>query len=71
LFSFDVVDALITATIDDENIHLDCVYFLLRSQPDVLQNLLSLTAAAAAAVAVMEDENDEEQEVLLLGGDSR
>jgi hypothetical protein len=35
----NVAEALITAAID-ENIHLDCVYFLLRRQPDVLTNLL-------------------------------
>jgi hypothetical protein len=35
-----VVNALMTAAID-ENIHLDCVYFLLRRQPDILQKLLS------------------------------
>jgi hypothetical protein len=33
-------DALITAAID-ENIHLDCIYFLLRREPDVVVKLLS------------------------------
>jgi hypothetical protein len=33
------IDALITAAID-KNIHLDCVYFLLRREPDILQKLL-------------------------------
>jgi hypothetical protein len=37
---YNVVDALITAAID-ESIHLDCVYFLMRRQPDVLVKLLS------------------------------
>ena len=36
----NVVEALMTAAID-EDIHLDCVYFLLRRQPDILQKLLS------------------------------
>ena len=35
----DIVDALLTAAIDDE-IHLDCVFFLLRRRPDVLLDLL-------------------------------
>jgi hypothetical protein len=33
--SINTVEALVMAAID-ENIHLDCVYFLLRRQPDVL-----------------------------------
>jgi hypothetical protein len=36
----NVEEALIMAAID-ENIHLDCVYFLERRQPDILQKLLS------------------------------
>jgi hypothetical protein len=36
----------------DEHIHLDCVYFLIRRQPDVLQNLLSSTPTPPAKVAV-------------------
>jgi hypothetical protein len=36
----NVEEALIMAAID-ENIHLDCVYFLVRRQPDILQKLLS------------------------------
>jgi hypothetical protein len=39
---FNIMEALITAAID-ENIHLDCVYFLLRREPDVLMKLLSST----------------------------
>ena len=35
----NIVDALLTAAIDD-TIHLDCVFFLLRRQPDVLIDLL-------------------------------
>ena len=40
--SINTVEALVMAAID-ENIHLDCVYFLLRRQPDVLVELLSST----------------------------
>jgi hypothetical protein len=38
--SFNSVEALLSAAIDDD-IHLDCVYFLMRRDPDVLQKLLS------------------------------
>jgi hypothetical protein len=55
------VDALITACID-ENIHLDCVYFLLRKEPDVLQKLLSSSLpspqAAGAATSSVSGTND-------------
>jgi hypothetical protein len=44
---YNVVDALITAAID-ENVHLDCVYFLLQRHPDVLQELLSSPSSVAA-----------------------
>jgi hypothetical protein len=37
---YNVVDALITAAIN-ETIHLDCVYFLFRREPDILVKLLS------------------------------
>jgi hypothetical protein len=43
----NIADALITAAID-EYVHLDCVYFLLRREPDVLQKLLSSTQAAGS-----------------------
>ena len=42
---YNVVDALITAAID-EHVHLDCVYFLLRREPDVLVKLLSSSTAS-------------------------
>jgi len=35
-------EALLSAVID-ERIHLDCLYFLLRREPDVLMKLLSTT----------------------------
>jgi hypothetical protein len=37
--TLNIVEALITAAID-ENIHLDCINFLLRREPDILQKLL-------------------------------
>ena len=43
----NVVEALITAAID-EDIHLDCVYYLIRREPNVLQKLLSPTVAVVA-----------------------
>jgi hypothetical protein len=46
----NVVDALITAAID-EDIHLDCVYFLLRRQPDVLIKLLSGSSSSCPTSA--------------------
>jgi hypothetical protein len=56
--SYNIVDALITAAIND-NAHIDCVYFLLRRHPDVLQKILlsSLPAAAASAAETL-DSND-------------
>jgi hypothetical protein len=51
----NIVEALLSAAIE-ENIHLDCVYFLLRREPDVLQKLLSLTTPAA--VAAMDSNNN-------------
>jgi hypothetical protein len=45
----NIEDAILTAAID-QNIHLDCVYFLMRRQPDILQKLLSSTTTAAVAM---------------------
>ena len=47
--SYNIVDALVTASID-EDIHLDCVYFLIQREPDVLQKLL-LSKQTVVAVA--------------------
>jgi hypothetical protein len=47
---YNIVDALVTAAID-EDIHLDCVYFLLRRHPDVLHKLLSQPSSSAPSVA--------------------
>ena len=54
---YNIVDAFITAAID-EDIHLACVYFLLRRHPDLLVELLpsseSTTLDVAAVVAETE-----------------
>jgi hypothetical protein len=55
----NIVDVLVLAAID-EGIHLDCVYFLLRRQPDVLQKLLlSTTPPAVAAESNNKDDDDD------------
>jgi hypothetical protein len=41
----NISDALITAAID-ENVHLDCVYFLLRRKPEVLKNTTIIDAGS-------------------------
>ncbi|OEU23445.1 hypothetical protein FRACYDRAFT_233615 [Fragilariopsis cylindrus CCMP1102] len=45
----NITEALVMAAID-ENIHLDCVYFLLRRKPDILQKLLLSSTAMATVV---------------------
>ncbi|OEU06238.1 hypothetical protein FRACYDRAFT_266188 [Fragilariopsis cylindrus CCMP1102] len=51
----NVVEAFLSAAIE-ENIHLDCLYFLLRREPDLIQKLLSFTTPAA--VAAMDSNNN-------------
>jgi hypothetical protein len=46
--SYNIVDALVTAAID-EDIHLDCVYFLLRRHPDVLHKLLLSSPSSSSS----------------------
>jgi hypothetical protein len=43
---YNVIDAMLTAAID-ENVHLGCVYFFLRREPDILMKLLSLSSSAS------------------------
>jgi hypothetical protein len=43
----NIVEALLSA-VTEENIHLDCLYFLLRREQDVLQKLLSSTPTAGS-----------------------
>jgi hypothetical protein len=57
----NVEDALITAAID-ENIHLDCVYFLLQRQPDVLVKLLLSQSVAASSINDNNNKNRYENE---------
>ncbi|OEU10362.1 hypothetical protein FRACYDRAFT_247395 [Fragilariopsis cylindrus CCMP1102] len=45
----NITEALVMA-VTDENIHLDCVYFLLRLEPDILQKLLLSSTAMATVV---------------------
>jgi hypothetical protein len=52
--SYNTVDAIVTAAID-ENIHLDCVHFLIRREPDVLQKLLLSKQTVEAATTVKLD----------------
>ena len=54
----NIVDALITAAID-ENVHLECVYFLLQREPDVLQKLLSSTPAVVIVAVKSNNDNDD------------
>jgi hypothetical protein len=55
---YNVGDALIMAAID-ESVHLDCVYFLLRRQPDVLVKLLSQSSSS----------NDDDDNIISHDGD--
>ncbi|OEU06869.1 hypothetical protein FRACYDRAFT_252769 [Fragilariopsis cylindrus CCMP1102] len=54
---FNIAEALITAAID-ENVHLDCIYFMLRREPDGLQRLLSQSSAASTAAAAAASNNN-------------
>jgi hypothetical protein len=55
-----VEEALLTATID-ENVRLDCVYFLMHREPDMLQKLLSSTPAAATRSSYNYDGNENDK----------
>ena len=73
--SINTVEALVMAAID-ENIHLDCVYFLLRRQPDVLVKLLSSTPTPGEAVGSNNNNNsnnnkDDDDNDYDDGGDER
>ena len=49
----NTTEALIMAAID-KNIHLDCVYFLLRRQPDILHKLLSSRQATTVTAMTVD-----------------
>ncbi|OEU18121.1 hypothetical protein FRACYDRAFT_238555 [Fragilariopsis cylindrus CCMP1102] len=53
----NTTEALITAAID-EDIYLDCVYFLLRREPDILQKLLSSKQATVTAMTINGSTNE-------------
>ena len=55
----NVIEALLSAAID-ENSHLDCVYFLLRREPDVLVKLLpqSQSESQTSAISTAAASND-------------
>jgi hypothetical protein len=55
----NIMEVLITAPID-ENIGLDCVFFLLRRQPDFLVALLSSSTPAAPAMMTGSRKNNNE-----------
>ncbi|MGK3741079.1 MAG: hypothetical protein ACI8RD_011437 [Bacillariaceae sp.] len=47
----NISEVLVMAAID-ENIHLDCVYFLLRREPDVLVKLLSSSSLSSTSTSI-------------------
>jgi hypothetical protein len=57
----NIVEALMMAAID-ENVHLDCVYFLIRREPDILVKLLSNPSPLAiTAVSNRNNNNDNDK----------
>jgi len=46
------METILTAAIDD-NIHVDCVYFLLRRHPDILLKILSTTSSSSSEAGVV------------------
>ena len=57
--SFNIMEVLITAAID-KIIGLDCVYLLLRRQPDLWVELLSSTTPVASAMVTVSKKNNNE-----------
>ena len=57
--SLNIMEVLITAAFD-KIIGLDCVYFLLRRQPDLLMELLSSTTPVASAMVTVSKKNNNE-----------
>ena len=60
----NVTEALLSAAIDEE-VHLDCVYFLLRREPDLLLKLLpqllpSSSSSALASASGSPNDNDDD-----------
>ena len=58
----NIEEALLSAVID-ENIHLDCVYFLLRREPDLLLKLLPQllpSSSSSASASGSPNDNDDD-----------
>ena len=56
----NIVDALLSAAID-ENVDLDCVYFLMRRHPDILMKLLpQLSSGMSSTTVVSASKNDDD-----------
>ncbi|OEU10420.1 hypothetical protein FRACYDRAFT_247514 [Fragilariopsis cylindrus CCMP1102] len=55
--SLNAVEAFMMSAIN-EDIHLDCVYFLLRRQPDILQKLLSSASSTTIATVAADSNNN-------------
>jgi hypothetical protein len=63
----NIIEALVTAAID-EDIHLDCVHLLVRSESDILQKLLSTTPTAMDSSIIgneINDDNNDENDNLI------
>ncbi|OEU14483.1 hypothetical protein FRACYDRAFT_241028 [Fragilariopsis cylindrus CCMP1102] len=57
----NITEALLTAAID-ENIHLDCVYFLLRREPDVVMKLMSSSSILTSLKSESNENNNKKDE---------
>jgi hypothetical protein len=79
--TINITEALVMAA-TDKNIHLDCVYFLLRREPSILQKLVSSLLPAAAVTttamaAVMDsninigDENNNDNDSVVILGQTK
>jgi hypothetical protein len=72
--TINITEALVMAA-TDKNIHLDCVYFLLRREPSILQKLVSsslpaaavTTTAMAAVINIGDENNNDNDSVVILG----
>jgi hypothetical protein len=58
---FNIVEALMMAAID-EHVHLDCVYFLIRREPDILQKLLSSSSSIESATNINQNKRKRNEE---------
>ena len=58
----NLAEALLISAIDD-NIHLDCVYFLLRRHPNMLVKLQSSSTPAAVSASMARSNNNNEDDI--------